>query len=169
LNFESYSDFVAFVKVFCFSDTRFDGHNVAAIFGKQGSLPLGFTDPNMYRDHSPAIRHESYDGFQAAGQLRGNGNEEPWGGAIPEPNLAIELDVHWHSISNAGRLAFGHVVLTGSGGPQLVFLFSHQPSAYVWPMVIMEMVKKLTSGEASILHPHEVVRWFDPFDPDFIG
>jgi len=33
MNFESYSHFVAFLKIFCFSDTRFDGHNIAAIFG----------------------------------------------------------------------------------------------------------------------------------------
>ena len=52
-------NFVAFLKIFCFSDIRLDRHNVAAIFGKQGSLPLGFADPNMYRNHSPAIRHES--------------------------------------------------------------------------------------------------------------
>jgi hypothetical protein len=36
-------------------------------------------------------------------------------------------------------------------------------------MVIMEMVKEFTSEEAFIVHPHKVVRWFDPFDPDFIG
>jgi hypothetical protein len=58
-NFEPYSQVVAFLKMFCFSDTRFDGHNVAAIFGKQRSLPLGFADPNMYRDHASTIGHES--------------------------------------------------------------------------------------------------------------
>ena len=58
-NFELYSHFVAFLKILCFSNTRFDGHNVAVIFGKQASLPLGFADPNMYRNHSPAIRHDS--------------------------------------------------------------------------------------------------------------
>jgi len=31
-NFEAYSHFVAFFKIFCFSNTRFNGHNVAAIF-----------------------------------------------------------------------------------------------------------------------------------------
>jgi len=33
MNFESYGHFVALLKVFCFSDNRFDGHNIAAIFG----------------------------------------------------------------------------------------------------------------------------------------
>ena len=33
MNFESYGHFVALLKVFCFSDTRFDGHNIAAVFG----------------------------------------------------------------------------------------------------------------------------------------
>jgi len=37
--------------------------------------------------------------------LRWDGNEEPRGGSFPEPNCAAELDVHWHSISNAQRLA----------------------------------------------------------------
>jgi hypothetical protein len=32
--FEPYRHFVAFLKIFCFSDARFDGHNVVAIFGK---------------------------------------------------------------------------------------------------------------------------------------
>ena len=33
MNFESYSHLVAFLKIFCFLNTGFDGHNVAAIFG----------------------------------------------------------------------------------------------------------------------------------------
>src|SRR6266540_981051 len=104
-NFESYRHLVAFLKIFCFSDTRFDGHNVAAIFGKQGRLPIAVADPNMYRNHSPAIRHESYYGFQVAALLRRNGNEVPWGGAVPVPNFAVELDVHCYSISHAQRCA----------------------------------------------------------------
>jgi hypothetical protein len=51
----------------------------------------------------------------------------------------------------------------------LVFLFLRQPSAYIWLMVIMEMVKEFTSGEALIVYPYKVVRWFDSFDPDSIG
>lgn len=58
-NFEPYGHFVAFLKIFCFSDARFDGHDVAAIFREQGSLPLGFADPNMDRNHSPTISHRS--------------------------------------------------------------------------------------------------------------
>ena len=52
-------NFVAFLKIFCFSDTCLDGHQVAAIFWKQGSHPLRVTDAHMDRDDSPAIRHES--------------------------------------------------------------------------------------------------------------
>ena len=59
MNFEPYGHFVTFFKVFCFSDTRFDGHEVATIFGKQGSLPFGVADPNVYWNHTPTIRHES--------------------------------------------------------------------------------------------------------------
>jgi hypothetical protein len=44
-----------------------------------------------------------------------------------------------------------------------------EPGAYLWLMVIMEMVKEFTSGEALTAHPHKVVRWFDLFDPDIIG
>ena len=58
-NVEPYRHLVAFRKVFCFSNTRFDRHNVAAIFGKQRSRPLGFADPYMNRYHSPAICHGS--------------------------------------------------------------------------------------------------------------
>ena len=104
-NFELYSHFVAFFKIFCFSDTCFDGYNITAIFGEQGSFPLGFADPNIYRNHSPAIRHESHYCIQGAGLLRRYGNEEPWGGAFPEPNFAVELDVHRYITSNAQRLA----------------------------------------------------------------
>jgi len=38
MNFESYSYTIAFFKIFCFADTRFDEHNIAAIFGKHRSL-----------------------------------------------------------------------------------------------------------------------------------
>ena len=95
MNFEPYSHFAAFFKIFCFSNTRFDGYNVAAIFGPQGSLPLGFTNLNIYWNHSPTIRHESYYGLQVAALLCRNGNEVPWGGAFPEPDLAVEFDVQW--------------------------------------------------------------------------
>src|SRR5215207_3694771 len=105
MNFEAYSHIVPLLKIFCFSDTCFDGYNVAAIFGKQGSLPLGFADPYIHWNHSPAIRHESYYGFQVAALLRRNGNEVPWGGSTPVPNFAVELDVHRYSISNAQRPA----------------------------------------------------------------
>jgi hypothetical protein len=49
-NFEPYSHVVTFLKIFCFSDTRLDGHKVAAIFGEQGSLPPGSADPNKDRN-----------------------------------------------------------------------------------------------------------------------
>src|SRR6266498_424457 len=84
-NFEPYRHFVTFLKIFCFSDTRFDGYNIESIFGKQGSLPLGFADPNNYRNHSPAVSHKPYYGFQIVALLRRNGNEVPWGGTPPKP------------------------------------------------------------------------------------
>src|SRR5512133_1090152 len=101
MNLEPYSHVVAFLKVFCFSDTRFDGYKIETSFGKQGSLPLGFADANMHRDHSPAIGHQSRDRFQVAAVLRRNSNEEPGGGSLPEQNGTGKFNVHWHSISNA--------------------------------------------------------------------
>ena len=92
-NFEAYRHLVAFRQLFCFSDAVFYGHNVEAIFGKQGGLPLGFADPNRYRDHSPAISHQPGYGFQVAARLLRNGNEVKRGRAFPKPNLAVELDV----------------------------------------------------------------------------
>jgi len=59
MNLELDSHVIAFLKIFCLPDTGFDGHNVAAIFGKQGSLPLGFANANFCRYHAPAIRYES--------------------------------------------------------------------------------------------------------------
>ena len=106
MNFELDSHGVAFVEIFCFSDARFDGHKVESIFGEQGSSPLGVADPNLYRNHSPAIRHQARYRFQVAALLRRNGHEVERGGASPEPNFASELDVHWHSISNAQQWAF---------------------------------------------------------------
>src|SRR5206468_11588413 len=86
--------FVTFLKIFCSPNTCFDRHNVAAIFVKHGSLPLSLADPSIYRNHSPAIGHESQNVFQVARRLRRNGNEVPWGWPPPVPNLAVELDVH---------------------------------------------------------------------------
>ncbi len=57
--FEPYSNLVTFLKLFRFSDARFNGNDVATIFGKQRSLPLRFADPSMYRNHPPTISHES--------------------------------------------------------------------------------------------------------------
>jgi len=94
-NFESYSHLVTLLKVFCFSDTYFDGHKVETIFGKQGSLKLGLADPHVDRDHPPAIRHQPGYRFQLAGLLRRNRYEEPRGGSLPENNLAVELDNHF--------------------------------------------------------------------------
>jgi hypothetical protein len=36
-------------------------------------------------------------------------------------------------------------------------------------MVVMEMVQELAGEEAFVIHPHKVVLWLDPFDPDLIG
>jgi len=105
MNFEPYSHFIAFFKIFCFSNTRFDGHKIAAIFGKQGSRPRGLADLNMYWNHSPTIGHESWYRFQLAALFLWNGNEVPWGRTSPEPDDAVELDVHFYSISNTRRPA----------------------------------------------------------------
>ncbi len=51
---------------------------------------------------------------------------------------------------------------------RLIF-YARQPGAYVWLMVIMEMVKEFTGEEAFIVHPHEVERWLDMFNPDVVG
>ena len=51
----------------------------------------------------------------------------------------------------------------------IVFFFARQPGAYVWLMVIMEMVKELTGEEAFTVHPHEVERRLDVFNPDVVG
>src|SRR5512143_3673495 len=101
MNFEPYGHFLPFLKIFCFSNTRFDGHQVETIFGKQGRLPLGLADPHLYRDHSPAVSHESRYRLQVAALLRRNGDKEPRGRTFPEQNLTAKLEDHWYSISNA--------------------------------------------------------------------
>ena len=101
MDFESYSDCVAFLKIFGFANTRFDGHNITVIFRPQGSLPFGFADSNRYGDHSPAIGHQAGDGVDITALFFRNSHEEPRCGSPPKPNYATELDVHWHSISNA--------------------------------------------------------------------
>ena len=53
-------------------------------------------------------------------------------------------------------------------GPHLVVFSSLQPNAYVWLMVIMEMVKKFSGQEAFITNPHQVKFWLDLFDADII-
>jgi hypothetical protein len=41
--------------------------------------------------------------------------------------------------------------------PRLVLLGARQPSAHVWLMIVMEMVKQFASREALIAQPHQVV------------
>jgi hypothetical protein len=41
--------------------------------------------------------------FQDAALLLRNGHEEPWGGSLPEPDLAVELNIHGHTMANAQR------------------------------------------------------------------
>src|SRR3954463_11832062 len=48
--------------------------------------------------------------------------------------------------------------------PQLVC--SRQPSAQIWLMVIMKMVKEFSGGEALIVQPYKMVLGIDP---NFIG
>jgi len=42
---------------------------------------------------------------------------------------------------------------------KLLVLHSRQPGAHVRLMVIMEMVKEFTSGEAFIIQPYKVPLW----------
>ena len=94
MDFDPYGYCVTFLKIFRFSNTRPDGHNVAAIFREHGSFPFGFADPGIDRYHSPAICHESQYGFQVAALFRWDGDEEPWSGSSPEPDFAFKFDFH---------------------------------------------------------------------------
>jgi len=49
MNFESHSHGIAYLKVFGFSDTRFDGHNVAAIFARNSLKSPHLTNLNSIR------------------------------------------------------------------------------------------------------------------------
>ena len=99
-HFKQYRHAVAFLQIFCFSDARFDWHKIAAIFGEQRCFPLGVPDPDMHRNHPPTVGYDSGNGFQVPALLLRNCHEEPGSGSLPEPDLTLELDVHWHSISN---------------------------------------------------------------------
>jgi len=101
MDFDLYGHLIAFVEVFLFADTRLDRHEVAAIFGEQGSSVLGFTNPHMDGNHAPAVGHEAGDGFYRAAVLGRNRDEKPRGGSAPEDDPSAELDVHGWSISNA--------------------------------------------------------------------
>jgi hypothetical protein len=90
-------DSVAFLKLFGFADTGFDRHKVAVLFGKQGCLPRGFADPNLYRKHAPTIGYKAGYGFQVTALLQRNGHEKPGSRATPEPDYAIEFNVHGYS------------------------------------------------------------------------
>lgn len=98
---------VAFLKLLRISDAVFKGHEIAAIFGKQGSLPLRFPDPDLSRDHSPAVSHDAGDGFQAMALLRRHGHEVKRRRPSPKPDLALELDVHGSIIPDAKLYRFG--------------------------------------------------------------
>jgi hypothetical protein len=100
MNVELYRHDVAFGEIFGFANTRFDWHNVAAILGKQGRLPRGGADPNMDWNHAPAICHDARYGSQVVALLGWNGHEVPWGWAFPEPDRAVEFDVHSFSLSH---------------------------------------------------------------------
>lgn len=94
MNFESNPHFIAFIKVFGPSDTRFNWDEVESIFRKEGRLELGFPDPNCDRDHTPAIRYHCGNCFNVATLLLRDSNEEPGSGTTPEQNLAAEFEVH---------------------------------------------------------------------------
>jgi len=66
----------------------------------QGSRPLSFADAHTGWKHTPAICHVTGYGFQVAALLRGNGDEVPGGGAFPEPDFAVELDVYEYPFLN---------------------------------------------------------------------
>lgn len=94
INDDLYGHGVAFVKILGFADAGFDGHDVVFLFGEQGGLIEGFADPHLHRQHAPTIGHEVGYNFQVAALLQGDGHEEPGRGATPEPDYALELDIH---------------------------------------------------------------------------
>jgi len=98
-------DCIAFPKIFCFSDAVFDGHQVAAIFGKQGGFPDGFSNANIHGDHAPAISHQTGYGLQRAALIQRNCDEIKGGWTPPVPNIAAKFDDHSYSISKP-RLFF---------------------------------------------------------------
>lgn len=93
-NVELYRNTVAFVKGFRFSHTGFDGHDVAAIFRVQRRLPLGLTNPDGCRNHSPTICNGSRYGPKVFAFPLSNGDEIPWGRTSPEPDRGVEPELH---------------------------------------------------------------------------
>jgi hypothetical protein len=65
--------------------------------------------------------------------LRRNRNEKPWGGPSPVPYLSVELDVHWHSISNAQRpVSAKRPAQRGAGFP---LISTSQSSSVLFPLL----------------------------------
>ena len=93
-DFELDSHGAAFLKLFRCLDALADGHQVAAVFWEQRSLPFGFADPHMDRDHAPAIRHKLRDRFDVTALFFRNGHEEIGRGTSPVKDLACEFKDH---------------------------------------------------------------------------
>src|SRR5512140_2496464 len=94
-NVEADGDRVTFVETFCLAHAGLDGDDVAAILGPQGGLPAGLADLNVNGDHAPTIGDEPEYVLQVAGLLLGDGDEVPGRRALPDPDLAAELDRHF--------------------------------------------------------------------------
>ena len=94
VNFEPDRYRIPFLQAFNLSNAGLDRYQVAAVLGEEGGGVFGAADAHMDGNNSPALRHQAGDRFQVAGWLLGNGHKEPGSGTAPEPDLALELDVH---------------------------------------------------------------------------
>lgn len=75
--------------------------------------------------------------MQVMALLLRNGNEVPWCGAMPEPNLAAEFDVHGNIISKY-----------------------HAPNGWQYPLVALyQQIAVPNQGQAQQLSPVDQLRW----------
>src|SRR5262245_65789424 len=85
---------VAQFKPFGLAHPRLDRHDVLPIFREEGCLPCGSPDMRPDRNHAPAVGHQRGSRVERAALLVRHGDEVPRRRALPEPDLATELEVH---------------------------------------------------------------------------
>src|SRR5256885_7888655 len=73
-----------------FSVLVLDRDHVAAVLRPQRGLPRALADPDLGRDHPPAVRHVRRDRVDAPSPVRGDADEVVRRRAAPEPELAGE-------------------------------------------------------------------------------